>query len=322
MVDAAAGDRRAGTRRSRRRGARRPTACHRSRSRGRRSRPPAPAPCARARPCTTRRGRDGAGRRPAGDRARGRTSSTGTPGWRSWATSSGLTPYSARQMVDRLQERRDTWRGARGRRCGGWPRPGDPWSPPPCTSARRRRRARRDRSVEWQRPSARARSHASGAAPAPAPRHARATESSQRMWIGRSWRQQPVGHRPEPGHCIGVVVGDRLVADVAARHDERPSNARQQQVVERAVRQHQPELGHGRCDGVDDPPTAARRGASTIGRRGDEMASATAHRPSRARARAAAEVGDHHGERLVVASLAPPQLTDGCRRDVASAARW
>ena len=52
------------------------------------------------------------------------------------------------------------------------------------------------------------------------------------------------------------------------------ADAGQQQVVQRAVGQQHPELGQARRDRIGHGRAPARRGASTIGRRGDVSAAA------------------------------------------------
>ena len=64
--------------------------------------------------------------------------------------------------------------------------------------------------------------------------------------------EQPVGQRTEPGDGVAVVVGDRLVAEVAAGHHERATHPIEQKVMQRAVRQHHPQLRQAGCDRVDD----------------------------------------------------------------------
>ena len=156
----------------------------------------------------------------------------------------------------------------------------------------------------------------------PAAASARTTESSQRMWIGRSWVQQPVDQRAEPGDGVVVVVGDRLVA--AGCRSSSPAAGRrraQQQVVQRAVRQH-----HARARAGPAPPPAATgrvAGRRARARSDGGATSAPLRRGRRARTAgaAASTIGDHHRERLVVARLAPAELGD---RGVvgASTTRW
>ena len=56
-------------------------------------------------------------------------------------------------------------------------------------------------------------------------------------------QQDQVRDSGEPLERVVVAVGDRLVGDVPARHHERLAGVREQQVVERRVRQHHAELG-------------------------------------------------------------------------------
>ena len=124
--------------------------------------------------------------------------------------------------------------------------------------------------------------------------------------------EQPVDQRAEPGDGVVVVVGDRLVAEVAARHHERPADAGQQQVVQRGVGQHQAELGQAGRDAVGH--RRAGRGAAPARSVAAATSSTRRHRASRSHsASRRVEVGDHHGERLVVAGLAPAQLGHGGR---------
>ncbi len=64
--------------------------------------------------------------------------------------------------------------------------------------------------------------------------------------------EQPVGQRTQPGNRVDVVVGNRLVAEVAAGHHERATHPIEQKVVQWAVRQHHPQLRQAGCDRVDD----------------------------------------------------------------------
>ena len=144
---------------------------------------------------------------------------------------------------------------------------------------------------------------------APARETTRITESSVRMWIGRSWTRKSVGDRPEPLQCLGVAVGDRLVGDVAAGHHQRPTGVGEEQVVERRVGQHQPELGRARGDRRPRAPRPAAAGRGRSGARGSPSSSASAGPSSTSSARRP-EVGDHHRERLLLAVLARAQRRD------------
>ena len=66
-----------------------------------------------------------------------------------------------------------------------------------------------------------------------------------------------VGHARQPVERLGVVVDDRLVGDVARRHDQR-RQARAEQVMEGRVRQHHAERRRPRRHGVRDGCRARR----------------------------------------------------------------
>ena len=123
-------------------------------------------------------------------------------------------------------------------------------------------------------PWARARTRATGAAPGggvPVAPHDRVVAADvDRPVVG----EQAVDQRAQPGRGVVVVVGDRLVAEVAARHHERSADAGQQQVVERRVRQEHAEVGQARARPHRRwrSRTTPGAGASTIGRRGDSSA--------------------------------------------------
>ena len=77
---------------------------------------------------------------------------------------------------------------------------------------------------------------------------ARSTESSVRVWIGRSWSSSRSAMPVEPAQRVVVLVRDRLVGDVAARHHQRLPDVGEQQVVQRRVRQQHAEVGGARRD--------------------------------------------------------------------------
>jgi hypothetical protein len=56
-------------------------------------------------------------------------------------------------------------------------------------------------------------------------------------------RQDGVHHRPQTVEGVGVVVGDGLVAQVAAGHDQRTPRPPQEQMVQRGVGEHDAQLG-------------------------------------------------------------------------------
>ena len=163
--------------------------------------------------------------------------------------------------------------------------------------------------AERQRAAARARSRATGAAAAAGRAPARTTESSQRMWIGRSWVSSPStsGPRRATASSSSWAIGSSLRLPLVITSG-RPTPA-QQQVVERAVRQEQPSSG---SPGATPSATGAsgRRGASTIGPAGRGQRLGGRRRRARTAASRRVEVGHHHRERLVVACLAPAQLGD------------
>ena len=109
---------------------------------------------------------------------------------------------------------------------------------------------------------------------------------------------------------VVVVVGDRLVGDVAARHHERPPGVGEQQVVERRVRQHHAELGRARAR----PTAATRRVRAPAGEhdrpRAGERAARSSSRVSSTSVARRREVGGHQRERLVLAVLARAQRGD------------
>ena len=72
-----------------------------------------------------------------------------------------------------------------------------------------------------------------------APAITRVTESSQNASMSRSCSRKIVGHRRQARDGVVVAIGERLVADVARRHHERPADAAQQQVMQRRVGKHQ-----------------------------------------------------------------------------------
>ena len=138
---------------------------------------------------------------------------------------------------------------------------------------------------------------------------ARATESSQRMWISRSWVSRPSTIGPSRVAGVAVVVRDRLVAAVPARHHERAADAGHEQVVERRVGEEHAEVGKARAR-----PHRRWRSRTTPGgvRARSGGAATRARRWRRRRARhtdpATLEIRHHHRERLVVARLAAPEL--------------
>ena len=199
-----------------------------------------------------------------------------------------------------------------------------PWRPRPCSSARRRRRgpARGAANGSAQRLGRVARG--SGAAAAAGRGVARTTESSQRMWIGRSWVSRPStsGPRRSTASSSSWAIGSSLRLPLVITSG-RPT-PRQQQVVQRACT-----AGAAPSSGSPGATPSATSRAGAAGREHDRPARRRRARPRRRRrashsAARAVEVGDHHRERLVVARLAPAQLGDrrgvgGVDREVVAA---
>ena len=308
-------------RRSRRPAPRHPTASRRAHSRGRRTRRRSPARCGRARPCTRRHARGGAAPRPSGGRGRRANFVDRYSGWRSCATTSGRTPYSAGRWSTAWRND-GTSRGARGRRGDG--------SATTVGALRHRDRrlelAHRPRGsmrlgLERQRQRFRARSRASGGGAASAVRGGPA-RPSRRSGCGSAGRgQQTVDERrrgASPRRRRSWAIGSSLrLPLVITSGRPTPPSSRWCNGVYGSIT---PSSGSpGATASATD--ASCRRGASTIGRRGE----VELRRPSRRRARraaaAASRSADHDRERLVVAGLAAAQLAHGFA-SVASTARW
>ncbi len=71
--------------------------------------------------------------------------------------------------------------------------------------------------------------------------------------MARSWVSRPSTIGPSRVDGVGVVVGDRLVAVVAAGHHERAADTGEEQVVERAVGQEHAQLGEAGRHPVGHP---------------------------------------------------------------------
>ena len=107
---------------------------------------------------------------------------------------------------------------------------------------------------------------------------------------------------------VVVAVGDRLVGHVAAGHHQRLADVREQEVVQRAVREHHPELGRARGDRGGDARVAPPR------REHDRPVAAAQQRrldrAERDQPPGRLEVRRHQRERLLLAVLARPQRRD------------
>ena len=138
------------------------------------------------------------------------------------------------------------------------------------------------------------------------PATTRATESSQREAMGRSWTRNRSAMPESRAERVGVLEGDRLLGEVPAGHDQRPPGVGQEQVVERRVGQEQ---AHPRALGRDLGAPAATPGGACTARWGARATRAAPPRPAEitARARAASRSRDHHGQRLLLAALSGPE---------------
>ena len=121
--------------------------------------------------------------------------------------------------------------------------------------------------------------------------------------------EQQVGDRRQALQGVGVVVGDRLVGEVAAGHHQSGAHRREQKVVQRGVGQHHAEVrrpgrhggGHRRVrspPGDHDRALGARQQPLFPGPQVHQLAGAR-------------QVGRHQGERLVLAVLARAQGRGG-----------
>ena len=233
------------------------------------------------------------------DRARAANFVDRYSGCRSWATTSGTTPYSRGRWSTAWRNDRYV---ARCSRSPMW------WLATTCrplvtatvlfSSAPTASTAAG--GVERQRQRLRRVARASGAAAAlRPPAAARATESSQRMWIGRSWVSSPstIGPRRATASSSSWAIGSSLrLPLVITSGRPTPASSRWCSGLYGSIT---PSSGSPGRTAVDDACAGPRRGASTIGRRGD----VSARRPRR-RARTAR--GRRRGRR--------PSRRTACRR--------
>ena len=128
----------------------------------------------------------------------------------------------------------------------------------------------------------------------------RSTQSSVRVWIGRSCSRKRSAMPASRSSASSSVERDRLVGHVAAGHHERHADVGEQQVVQRRVGEHHAELARARRD---------RRRDARAGRRGAMHDRALARERARCRARSARarDVAHHQRERPVLAVLAGAQ---------------
>ena len=153
----------------------------------------------------------------------------------------------------------------------------------------------------------------SGSAPGTKPRERRTGNSAPDDGVLAAAVDRPVvgeegvGDAGQALACLVVVEGDRLVRAVAARHHERPPAVGEQQVVERRVREHQPEpRGAGR-DGRRRAPRPRVGARARSAARASAAASQLLARPGSA---SGSGVGGHDRERLVLAVLARAEPRD------------
>ena len=131
-----------------------------------------------------------------------------------------------------------------------------------------------------------------------------------RVAIGRSWTRKRSAIRAQA--LARVVVGerDRLVGQVAAREHERHAGVGRQQLVQRRVGQHEPEVRRARARPRRATSASGRRRASTIGR-AREVSSASSSASSSTSRRAASTSATSRANGPVLAVLARAQRGDG-----------
>ena len=151
---------------------------------------------------------------------------------------------------------------APGRRCGGSPTRDERAPHRTCSSAPPRMRARGGAPPVAD-VGHRARSHASAAGATPArARYAPRAPPSRRYGYGSAIvHEERIRDRGHALACFRVLVGDRLVRDVAARHHQchRAAEITEQQVVQRRVCEHQSEIRCARGDALRDRRVRAAR---------------------------------------------------------------
>ena len=159
---------------------------------------------------------------------------------------------------------------------------------------------------------ARARSRASGAAAAAGRPVARATESSQRMWIGAVVGQQarrPAGRAASTASSSSWAIGSSLRLPLVITSG-RPTPASSRWCSGRV------RAGTAPSSGKPGRDRRRRRSRRRVGGREHDRSARRRERGDRvvvelAQRVGGGEVGDHHRERLVVAGLAAAQLGDG-----------
>ena len=132
--------------------------------------------------------------------------------------------------------------------------------------------------------------------------------------------EHEVGDRSQPLERVGVLVGDRLVGDVAARHHERLADVGEQQVVQRRVRQQHAEVGRARRDRRRHRRVrraAARARSAGRGRRAEPPPRRSAHTSSRAAATSRTITANGLSSRCLRARSAATAVSFSARQ-----ARW
>ena len=118
--------------------------------------------------------------------------------------------------------------------------------------------------------------------------------------------EEGVAERREPRARVLVVLQQGVVGVVRARHHERAETLREEEVLDRGVGEHDAEAVAARRDRRRSRPPRPGAAPARSGRAGETRRrlrrGGQRHQPPRRR-----EVRDHHGERLVVASLPAPQ---------------
>ena len=257
----------------------RPRRCRRAPSRCRRRRrrgPEGRRRPTRAPPGTKRRGRGGAARRPARGRPGRARTGRQVLGVQVVGDHLRLDVEQPAEVLDGVGERPQRGEVLRSPMCEDR-NARRPARPRRCSSARRRRPAPGGRRRTRAAPApGRTRGHG---APAAAGRGGRSTESSTRVWIARSWVSIPSasGASRTAASSSRWAMGSSetlpLVSTIGT------PELGEEQVVQRRVGQHHPELA-----GCRVPPTARRRAA----RRGSRTTAAAARSagPRRRRRRA------------------------------------
>ena len=136
----------------------------------------------------------------------------------------------------------------------------------------------------------------------------RTTESSVRMWIGRSWTRKASAISPSRLAGVLVAVGDRLVRDVRRGHDQRAAEVGEKHVLEGRVGEHHAEVAGERRHRLGD-----RRPVATPGDHDRPLASEQelllGWRQLDQRARLL-DARRHQREWLLLTLLAAPERTD------------